>query len=83
MIIICLKFPSNCWEILGITRKIYRIVRLQQGFGSGTYEMQVHLSLAFYRFVVCGFAIACGLPKNKSTSLGPVSGWEHQNCSTI
>jgi len=45
--------------------------------------MQVHSSLAFCRFVFCGFANAWGLPKNKNMLLGPISGWQHQNCSTI
>ena len=45
-IIIVLKFPSNCWDILGITRKIHRIVRPQPGFGSGTCECKyTHRSL--------------------------------------
>lgn len=43
---------------------------------------RVHLSLSFRGCVLRRFANLRGCPKNKSTSLGPFSGKEHQNCST-
>ena len=44
---------------------------------------RLHLSLSLRGFVLRGFANLRGCPKNKCTSLGPCSGKEHQNCSTI
>ena len=46
-----------------------------------SYIWFVHFSLAFRGFVLRGSQIQ-GSPKNKSTSLGPFNGQQHQNCST-
>jgi hypothetical protein len=78
VVIICLKFPSNFWELFGITRRNHKIVSTQTAFESGTSEIQVHSFLTFCGFVLHGFA-----PRTLIHHSDPSVDKEHQNCSVI